>query len=787
MSVIEKEVVGAVLALALTSGALLVAADCDESSSWSAVESGLLELFPPAVVEVSQVKQGETTISSTYTPSGSLWTPGLDERNVFDLLIRHEQDEDNSFDLRLGKGGQIYSLRSSFGESVNPQKFEAHWNDGVWQPVCHPTTTKYHPISRLPEEMANPIKESEYAHGQFVHGAGTYRLQGMDSGVFTVSCDVMLDRDKPGKLDIILRDAQHGRPMLTFGTLHMTERQISLGGERVADARPGEWLHVALSFALSGDATGIITAEVRNAEGESSAAAAPFTATDVRTFTWLGLSAAGGTEGIIYVDNLEVKREVDGQTEWPLRYDFEQESERSLDLDKLVVGTDEAKGGVVKVTDRVAASGKRSLEIRDAAGLDAGWQPLVRTFLHTTLGEALYSPKLASDITGNGRISRTVNWGLVPQLKTISRSPILYYTQVRDVGDGIIEMTYIFHNFNVRDDIDFGHLNTPWGSTRFSSLPYFYVNAPDGELMKYGEFKGSWDDETAGIINLRKTGGWNLNSASEADDAPSLALVFGRDRHFEAEQERAKNGQPYAQFRESDFRYGIYPRPDDWKTRPENSWENWYGQAVLPKLHLKQGHTIWYRFFFVINRKDRAIELATSLVDKVDYGLLTFDAAETPRVPVYVSGGKVVDEGVRCQVSGVSSPDLKPETRNRKSDRAHPAFQLFAHPVPGTMPLFLIENTTTGQQVITTDPYIFVPQEKMNYEVPVGAKWDHYRNAVGYDMRVDKNNSRWKRLLGYGYVKKPASDSCTRLSDTVDDALFPSPTTYHLDLWVEKP
>jgi len=787
----------------MTSGASLVAADDGVDSSRSAVESKLLDLFPAAVAEVPEARRGQTTMSSGYSPSGSLWTeaPGLDERRVFDLLIRHEQDKNNSFDMRIGKGGQIYSLRSGFGESINPQKLEANWNDGVWQPVCHPTTSIYHPIGRMPEEMAKPIKESEYAYGQFVHGAGTYTLHGMDSGDITVSCDVMLDPDKPGPLDIILRDAEHGRPMLTFGTLSISNRHIDLSGKRFAAARPGEWQHIEITFSLD-DAEGSVTASVRNADGQSSSASAPFTASGVRTFRWLGLSAAGGGEGVTYVDNLEVKRAHEGQTEWPLRYDFEQKEAISRELEGLVVGADEEKGARVQVTDRVAASGKHSLEIRDAAGLDAGWQPLVRMFLHSTLEGALYSPTLAHDIIGSGRVFRTVNWGLVPQLKTISRSPILYYTQIRDVGDGIIEMTYIFHNFNVRDDIDYGHLNTPWGSTRFSSLPHFYVNSPDGELMKYGEFKGAWHDPasannqpSAGIIDVRKTGGWNLNSASEADDAPSLALVFGRDRHLEAEQERARNGQPYAQFRESAFRFGIYPQPDDWRTRPENSWENWYGQALLPKLHLKQGNTVWYRFFFVINQKGRAIELADSLVDKVDYGLLIFDAADTPRVPVYVEAG---DRGQESGVSLASGPPSspgpsRPEGRRWPRDGAalldatRPTFCLFAHPVTGTMPLFLIENATTGQQVITTDPYIFVPQEKMNYAVPDGPKWDLYRNAVGYDMREDRNNSRWKGLLGYGYVNKPAGGSYSLLSETVGDTIFPAPTTYHLDLWVETP
>jgi hypothetical protein len=158
-----------------------------------------------------------------------------------------------------------------------------------------------------------------------------------------------------------------------------------------------------------------------------------------------------------------------------------------------------------------------------------------------------------------------------------------------------------------------------------------------------------------------------------------------------------------------------------------------------------------------VNRKDRASELAQSLVDKVDYGLAEFDPATTPRLPVVMRGGK-------------------------------PAFELFAYPVPGTQPLFLIENAATGREVVTTDPYLFVAKEPLDFGIPKEhPAADYFRHVQGYAM--DKHNSRWRRLLGYAYVAKPATGNFAPLSERLDSTTFPQTDAYHLDLWVqsEKP
>ena len=728
--------------------------------------AALLDVFPASVAQAPAGKQGETVLSSTYTPSGSLWGKHLDEKMVFSFEMKHLQDEANSFTARLGKGGQLYSLRGPFGESIPPQGVGNPWNDEVWQFVA--VCGKYNGLPGtkfLPEAAAERLSASGYGATYFIHNSGAYMQMPIESGLITLSYDVMLDGDSPGMLNCMLRDAA-GPPWRNFGNLQIAESGITFNGKSLAPARAGAWYHLELEFDLKKTGTDRGMVRVQAPGGQVSATEAPFAEAPIRMFHWLGLSASGNDAGATFVDNLEIKRELDGKTEWLARDDFDMYDPGDRVL--YTAGADEEKGAVSVVSDRFAVSGKNSLEIRDAAGLAADWQPMVRLGIQSTGGDSLYCPLLGADIPGDGRTYRTVNWGIVPQLRTIHRSPILYYVQTRDVGEGVIEITYVVHNFSARDDIVFDWLNAPWGGTRITSLPYHYVSSAAGDLW---DRQKSVEMKLVNGIDVRKTGGWNLSCATEADDSPSLALVFGRDRHLDAELERAAKGLPHCQISHSIYRDMIGPLTDDVTKRPEYAWRNYDPAVVIPRLNLVPGASVWYRSYLVVNRKVRAIELAKSLVDKVDYGYVTFDPATTPKVPLHLGeDGKV------------SRPT---EERRREVGReTFPAITLFAHPVPGTMPLFLVENATTGQEIVTTDPYICVPQEKLDLGMPSDdPKHDYYNRAVGYSM--DENNSNWKRLLGYAYREKPAEGSFQPLSTVLEPAQFPAPNTYHLDLWVE--
>jgi hypothetical protein len=111
-----------------------------------------------------------------------------------------------------------------------------------------------------------------------------------------------------------------------------------------------------------------------------------------------------------------------------------------------------------------------------------------------------------------------------------------------------------------------------------------------------------------------------------------------------------------------------------------------------------------------------------------------------------------------------------------------PVVHLFAKPVPGSHPVFLLEDTQTGREIISTDLYRFVPSEPLALGIPQDhPKSDYYNNASGYSL--DKHHCRWKRLLGFGLIAQPKGNGSQLLSTALPKNVFPTPDTTHLDLW----
>jgi len=62
-----------------------------------------------------KIGEGTSSFSKKYTPSGSKWAAKLDEKDVFLASLKHSEKKDNSWEVRIGKGGQLYSFRGVFG------------------------------------------------------------------------------------------------------------------------------------------------------------------------------------------------------------------------------------------------------------------------------------------------------------------------------------------------------------------------------------------------------------------------------------------------------------------------------------------------------------------------------------------------------------------------------------------------------------------------------------------------------------------------------------------------
>ncbi len=150
--------------LSILGAVLIVLAGMPSLRAEESYQASVLDLFPGSGIPSGK---GEASCSFDYVPSGSTWNPKVDEKAVFLASFKGQ-----GWQLGVGKGGHIYSLRGPYGESVPPQRVASPWNDEVWQAVA------------THEKIIDPIHKYQAKHRDqyriteplmyFIHQAGIY-------------------------------------------------------------------------------------------------------------------------------------------------------------------------------------------------------------------------------------------------------------------------------------------------------------------------------------------------------------------------------------------------------------------------------------------------------------------------------------------------------------------------------------------------------------------------------------------------------------------------------------
>ncbi len=135
------------------------------------MQATLLQLFPESAAPSDYAKLSEFVVrrDGVWSQRDKKWHPELDEQDVHHVTLQHRSVTERSWELGIGKGGQIYSMYSSFGEAMAPSSPGSQWNDEVWQ-----FTTIYERLlgRDLPDSPGDGTR-MKFANA-FVHQSGVY-------------------------------------------------------------------------------------------------------------------------------------------------------------------------------------------------------------------------------------------------------------------------------------------------------------------------------------------------------------------------------------------------------------------------------------------------------------------------------------------------------------------------------------------------------------------------------------------------------------------------------------
>ncbi len=189
--------------------------------------------FPPSPL-VTLGGDWSSSTSTTFAASGSTWWTRHPEHAVFHARMRHVQRGTagdvvpaRGFDVRIGRGGQLWSWRGAFGESIAPQFRSttaehpdpdyAPWVDEVWQIVAQ---------NRLLNEPPD--------HRYFIHQAGVYLLDPVLAGPF-YSPTLAAGPGVPEFSYVVVSWSQHAHVPTTFRSGLVTYAQYRDAGGGVLE------------------------------------------------------------------------------------------------------------------------------------------------------------------------------------------------------------------------------------------------------------------------------------------------------------------------------------------------------------------------------------------------------------------------------------------------------------------------------------------------------------------------------------------------------------------------
>ena len=279
-------------------------------------------------------------------------------------------------------------------------------------------------------------------------------------------------------------------------------------------------------------------------------------------------------------------------------------------------------------------------------------------------GKQFWSPIVGEKWDAEKSEFSTISLGMISTGPSLNRGDVLFYQKIKDMGDGVFEITTIAYNYNTSyTNAKQGYITDlcPWGGVRTSKLPNLILSNPD---QTWKVSNNQFGDNNS-LFYSDKTGGWAIATQNpNLDTSYSLGLVFGQNN---------------PESRDKFYTCG--------KTDVSRSFTV---QAVTYREVFKPGNTFYCRQYYVLGKLKDVVEKCKKLESYTSSGFLKFDQTTATSIPLYLTekdGQTIISE-----------------------EGTTPAFYVYAEPVKDSKPLYLIRNTATNKLHVTCDPYMIMPR-----------------------------------------------------------------------------
>ncbi len=325
------------------------------------------------------------------------------------------------------------------------------------------------------------------------------------------------------------------------------------------------------------------------------------------------------------------------------------------------------------------------------------------------LQRSLYSPLF--HFTHNST-SKSVSYTTWPQHAHLPRqqknNQVFFHQTITDLGDGVVGIDLLVSNWS---DHAFERINLPWSAFRTELFPTQILSNPNGS---YRTIDTTFSDPTIQLAD-QSTGGWLAVTRANNSNSNGIGLIYGA-KPLSADQSRTF------------IRFATYD-----STEIPDVIDGTVA-TISRQVDLQPGEQLSAHYYLVFGTLAHIKSKGNELQSQV-----TLTKRYVPE-----SEGK--------QIAICTSTPV-PYRRGCPAGQT-PAFSLYDNFVQGSLPLFLMQDTSSGKYIVSSDPY------KIDFpEVPYG-------------------KTKYIEFLGWAYPSSLANNSTRTYKSLknilIDRTLFPA-------------